>query len=60
MAGPQGRVALPGQPKEVTMTQPFNRTSQPGSSANDIVASVLSMSVLVLAGIISIAQFAYY
>lgn len=42
------------------MTQMLNQTPQPGSLVNDIVVGVLSTSVLVLAGIISIAQFAYY
>ena len=42
------------------MTQMFHQMPQPGPSVNDIVVSVLSTSILVLAGIISIAQFAYY
>lgn len=42
------------------MTQFYNPMPQPAPQLHDIVASVLSTSVLVLAGIISIAQFAYY
>jgi hypothetical protein len=33
---------------------------QPRSRVNEIVADVLSTTVLVLAGIIAVAQFAYY
>ena len=42
------------------MTPMLTQMPQAGPSVNDIVVSVLSTSVLVLAGIISIAQFAYY
>jgi hypothetical protein len=37
-----------------------HQTPQPGSRVTDIVIEVLSTSVLVLAGIITFAQFAYY
>jgi hypothetical protein len=33
---------------------------QPGSRVTEIVAEVLSASVLILAGIVTFAQFAYY
>lgn len=42
------------------MTQNYHQMPQPGPSVNDIVVGVLSTSVLVLVGILSIVQFAYY
>jgi len=42
------------------MTHVSSQVSQPRSRVNDIVADVLSTTVLVLAGIIAVAQFAYY
>jgi hypothetical protein len=42
------------------MTQISRAMLQPGSRANEIVADVLSTAVIVLAGIIAVAQFAYY
>ena len=42
------------------MTHISNRMTVPESRVNDAVISVLSTSVLVLAGIISLAQFAFY
>jgi hypothetical protein len=42
------------------MTHVSNQVSQSRSRVNDIVADVLSTAVLVLAGIIAVAQFAYY
>lgn len=42
------------------MTHVSNQAMQSHSRVNDIVADVLSASVLVLAGIIALAQFAYY
>jgi hypothetical protein len=37
-----------------------NCMPHPGSRVNDIVVGVLSASILVLAGIVTLAQFAYY
>jgi hypothetical protein len=42
------------------MTYVSSQVSQSRSRVNDIVADVLSTTVLVLAGIIAVAQFAYY
>ena len=42
------------------MTQVSRQTLQQGSRVNDIVADVLSTTVIVLAGIIAVAQFAFY
>jgi len=42
------------------MTQVSNVVRQSHSRVNEIVADVLSTMVLVLAGIIAVAQFAYY
>jgi len=42
------------------MTQFPNQRPQVGSRVNDIVVDVLSASVLILAAMVSIAQFAYY
>lgn len=42
------------------MTPISDQLPQPGSRVNDIIVSVLCVSVLVLVGIISITQFAYY
>jgi len=42
------------------MTHISNRMTVPESRVNDAVISVLSTSVLVLAGIISLAHFAFY
>jgi hypothetical protein len=42
------------------MTHISNRMSLPESRVNDAVISVLSNSILVLAGIVSLVQFAYY
>lgn len=42
------------------MTHISNRLPLPESRVNDAVIGVLSTSILVLAGIISLAQFAYY
>lgn len=42
------------------MTRVFYRMPQSDSPVNDFVVGMFSASVLVLAGIISIAQFAYY
>jgi len=42
------------------MTRVSNQAMQSHSRVNEIVADVLSASVLVLAGIIALAQFAYY
>jgi hypothetical protein len=42
------------------MTHVSSQVSQSRSRVNDIVADVLSTTVLVLAGIIAVAQFAYY
>ena len=46
--------------EENTMTQVSNVVRQSHSRVNEIVADVLSTMVLVLAGIIAVAQFAYY
>jgi len=37
-----------------------NQAMQSHSRVNEIVADVLSMTVLVLTGIVAMAQFAYY
>lgn len=42
------------------MSNVFNRVPQSRSQVHDVVADVLSATVLVLAGIIMVAQFAYY
>ena len=42
------------------MTHVCSQVSQSRSRVNEIVADVLSTTVLVLAGIIAVAQFAYY
>ena len=42
------------------MTQVYKQIMQPRSRVNEIVADVLSTTVIVLAGIIAVAQFAYY
>ena len=42
------------------MMQISKHVPQPGFRVNEIVAEVLSTTVLVLAGIIAVAQFAYY
>ena len=42
------------------MTYVPYRMPHPHSRVNDIVVGVLSASILVLAGIITFAQFAYY
>ena len=42
------------------MTQVYNERRQSHSRVNEIVAEVLATTVLVLAGIIAVAQFAYY
>ena len=42
------------------MTQYYHQMPQPGPRVNDIVVGVLSTSVFVLVGILSIVQFAYY
>lgn len=42
------------------MIQMSKQTLQPGSRVNEIVADVLSTAVLVLAGIVTVVQFAYY
>jgi hypothetical protein len=41
------------------MTHISNRITLPESRVNDAVISALSASILVLAGIVSLAQFAY-
>jgi hypothetical protein len=51
---------IAGRVKEETMTQPSSKTRQLHSRVNEIVIEVLSTSVLVLAGIVAVAQFAYY
>ena len=40
--------------------QVSDETPQARSRANEIVADVLSTALIVLAGIIAVAQFAYY
>ena len=42
------------------MMQISRQTIQTGSWANEIVSDVLSTTVLVLAGIVTVAQFAFY
>jgi hypothetical protein len=42
------------------MTHVLNRLPLPDSRVNDLIIDVLSTSILVLAGIISVVQFAYY
>lgn len=42
------------------MMQVSRQMLDPGSRMNEIVADVLSTAVLVLAGIVAVAQFAYY
>jgi hypothetical protein len=42
------------------MTLASSRISQSQSRVNEIIVDVLSTTVLVLAGIIAVAQFAYY
>ena len=42
------------------MTQISKAMVQPGSRMSEIVADVLSTTLIVLAGIIAVAQFAYY
>ena len=42
------------------MTQVSKPMLQSSSRINEIVAEVLSTTVIVLAGIIAVAQFAYY
>ena len=42
------------------MSHISNRVPQSRFQVNDVVADVLSTTVLVLAGIIALAQFAYY
>ncbi|HEY3637328.1 MAG TPA: hypothetical protein VGK90_04185 [Rhizomicrobium sp.] len=42
------------------MTQDFNRIPQLESSLNEKIVGAFQASILVLAGIISLAQFAYY
>ncbi len=42
------------------MTKMFEQSPQPEFRVHEIVVDVLSTTVLVLAGIISIVQFAYY
>jgi glycerol uptake facilitator-like aquaporin len=42
------------------MMQVYNEMRQSHSRVNEIVAEVLSTTVLVLAGIVAVAQFAYY
>lgn len=42
------------------MTYFPHQTPQPGSRVTEIVADVLATGVLILAGIITVVQFAYY
>ena len=42
------------------MLQVSRQALEPGSRVNEIVADVLSATVLVLAGIVTVAQFAFY
>jgi hypothetical protein len=42
------------------MTHVSNRIPLPESRVNEAVVNALSVSILVLAGIVSIVQFAYY
>jgi glycerol uptake facilitator-like aquaporin len=42
------------------MTHIYSQASQSHSRMTEIVTEVLSTTVLVLAGIIAVAQFAYY
>ena len=49
-----------GRVKEEDMTQISNEMRLAHSRLNEIVADVLSTTVLVLVGIIAVAQFAYY
>lgn len=42
------------------MLRVSRQTFEPGSRVNEIVADVLATTVLVLAGIVAVAQFAYY
>ena len=42
------------------MMQVSRQTIQPESWVNEIVVDVLSTTVLVLAGIVTVAQFAFY
>jgi hypothetical protein len=64
IAGPNPvatRTRVAGRAKEdKTMMQVYNEMRQSHSRVNEIVAEVLSTTVLVLAGIVAVAQFAYY
>jgi hypothetical protein len=52
-------IAWPGDRRATMMHNP-NRLQPTGSRVNEVVVEVLSTTVLVLAGIIAFAQFAYY
>jgi hypothetical protein len=54
------RVMLPAAIRRVTMTHVFRRLPDANPRVSEIAADILSITVLVLAGIISVAQFAYY
>jgi hypothetical protein len=53
-------VVFAGREGGKTMMQVYNEMRQSHSRVNEIVADVLSTTVLVLAGIVAVAQFAYY
>ncbi len=53
------RVGASGEQKEYLMTYISNHSPLPVSRVSDAVIGVLSTSMFVLAGIISLAQFAY-
>jgi len=50
----------PDDKRRAVMMQIPNRTPQPVSRVNEIVADVLSTTVLILVAIVSVAQFASY
>jgi hypothetical protein len=58
--GRGARVGAAGTQKEYPMTPNSNRVPLPESRVSDAVIGALQASILVLAGIISLVQFAYY
>jgi hypothetical protein len=55
------RVAVPDlETRRNVMMHVSNQAMQSRSRVNEIVADVLSTTILVLTGIIAVAQFAYY
>jgi hypothetical protein len=59
LKGRKGALAWPGNRRATMMHNP-NQLPPTGSRVNEVVVEVLSTTVLVLAGIIAFAQFAYY